>query len=126
MKYRGLFFKESKGATIRSQWLTSNRGHRPFIITLLPPFSSPWQNTATPGKVISLTLLFHKLQSGNVKKIAMIIGQTERERDKKKKERRKKRRKKWVDVAGSKSPNSFFRGAVYQPRAEGVMVFLFS
>lgn len=53
----------------------------------------------------------------------MIIGQTE-EKETKKKAREKK--KIWVDGTGSKSPNSFFPGGVYQTRAEGVMVFLFS
>lgn len=53
----------------------------------------------------------------------MIIGQTEG-KETKKKERVEK--KICVDGAGSKSPNSFFPGGVYQTRAEGVMVFLFS
>lgn len=32
----------------------------------------------------------------------------------------------WVDVTGSKSPNSVFQDGIYQAGAEGVMVFLFS
>lgn len=70
-----------------------------------------------PPSIVSQT------QPCNGEKIAMIIGQTE-EKETKKKEMGKK--KIWVDWAGSKSPNSFFPGGVYQPRAEGVMVFLFS
>lgn len=52
----------------------------------------------------------------------MIIGQTEEKETKKRGEKKKI----WVDGTGSKSPNSFFPGGVYQTRAEGVMVFLFS
>lgn len=37
-----------------------------------------------------------------------------------------KRKEIWVDVTGSKSPNSVFPDGIYQAGAEGVMVFLFS
>lgn len=45
---------------------------------------------------------------------------------KKRKKDGEKKREIWVDVTGSKSPNSIFLDGIYQAGAEGVMVFLFS
>lgn len=38
MKYKILFLKGPKGTTMRSQWLTFDQGHCPFIISVLPLF----------------------------------------------------------------------------------------
>lgn len=44
----------------------------------------------------------------------------------KKKKDGEKKKEIWVDVTGSKSPNSVVLDGIYQAGAEGVMVFLFS
>lgn len=83
--------KRPKATTITSEWLTSDRGRCPFITIVCRLFfplakKKEKKKTATPGKVIGLPLLFHKLGLVMWKKIAdnqrMICGKWRQIREK--------------------------------------------